>query len=104
MAVARRVFGGVRRVGVRRVRSRAAPEDGAELIEFGRRPDAGTQYWERFAGEARSAWRSELEKDAACAPTALLHVAAEDDAVKSRSSVRMPVEAYTKHVDKFTEG
>ncbi len=81
----------------RRVRCSAAPEDEST---FGK-PAAPRELWEGFARRFRSDFLAEAAKPDAegdVARAALL-LAAEDDAVATRTAVPLPVEAYLERLD-----
>ena len=68
---------------------------------FGK-PQSPRETWEPFAREAREGLKREHARGTACdAVAASLHVAVEDDAFKSRTSVCLPRDAYVKRMDKL---
>jgi len=87
------------------LRARASGEGSGEATyEFGR-PAAPKETWQGFANDARAALIEEMEKEESEIDVvwAALEIACEDDAVQTRSVVKLPIQAYSKRLDTMVE-
>uniref|UniRef100_A0A7S1X0T8 Protein SirB1 N-terminal domain-containing protein n=1 Tax=Tetraselmis chuii TaxID=63592 RepID=A0A7S1X0T8_9CHLO len=94
---------GVRQRGIICLRASDEDSEGASY-EFGR-PAAPKETYQAFANDSRAALLDEMGKDDADIDVvwAALHIASEDDAVQTRSVVKLPVASYSKRLDTMVE-